>query len=113
MEHMEMEIMNIIVNAGNARSNCIKAMKLATARDYEQAMALYHESKEALVVAHNTQTQLIQKEINGNKNELTLLMIHAQDHLMDALVMKDMTELFLQESETNYKKIKELEERLK
>ena len=65
------------------------------------------------MVAHNTQTQLIQKEINGNKNELTLLMIHAQDHLMDALVMKDMTELFLQESQTNYKKIKELEERLK
>ena len=37
---------------------------------------------------HKTQTRLIQDEINGEKVDTSLLMIHAQDHLMTALSEK-------------------------
>jgi PTS system cellobiose-specific IIA component len=36
-------------------------------------------------MAHKTQTKLIQAELNGVPSEKTLLMIHAQDHLMTAM----------------------------
>jgi cellobiose PTS system EIIA component len=40
--------------------------------------------------AHHIQTSLIQQEIRGEKVEISLLMIHAQDHLMNAITMKDL-----------------------
>jgi cellobiose PTS system EIIA component len=38
-----------------------------------------------LAVAHQLQTKLIQAELNGALKEKTLLLIHAQDHLMTAM----------------------------
>lgn len=40
---------------------------------------------EELNKAHKTQTSLIQAEINGENFEKSLLMIHAQDHLMTSI----------------------------
>lgn len=45
---------------------------------------------EELIKAHHFQTALIQNEAKGAKTEPTLLMIHAQDHLMNAMTMKDL-----------------------
>jgi PTS system cellobiose-specific IIA component len=110
---MEQEIMQIIVNAGNARSKCIKAMKESVIHHYDVANQLFEQAKTDLVLAHNMQTELIQKEIRGEKVELSLLMVHAQDHLMDALVFKDLAELFITESQSNYELIKQLRSELK
>lgn len=110
---MEEEIMQIIVNAGNARSNCIKAMKESVAHNYEVAYQLFEQAKIDLVLAHNMQTELIQKEIRGEKIELSLLLVHAQDHLMDALVFKDLAELSIVESQSNYELIQQLRREIK
>lgn len=110
---MEEEIMQIIVNAGNARSNCIKAMKESGMHHYDVAYKLFEQAKADLVLAHNRQTELIQKEIRGEDIELTLLMVHAQDHLMDALVFKDLAELAIAESQRNYELIQQLRSELK
>ncbi|MNJ80672.1 Lichenan-specific phosphotransferase enzyme IIA component [compost metagenome] len=42
------------------------------------------------------QTRLIQEEAGGTKQEITLLMIHAQDHLMNAMTVKDMAKEFVE-----------------
>lgn len=42
-------------------------------------------ANEALVEAHNTQTGLLTAEASGNNAEVTLLMVHSQDHLMNAI----------------------------
>ena len=36
------------------------------------------------------QTQLLTKEANGERSEVSLLMVHAQDHLMNAMTVKDL-----------------------
>jgi len=41
------------------------------------------------------QTNLIHNEANGNKAEVSLLLVHAQDHLMNAITIKDMAKEFV------------------
>ena len=46
--------------------------------------------------AHRVQTDLIQKEAGGEKTEVTLLMVHAQDHLMNAITVKELASEFVE-----------------
>ena len=50
------------------------------------------EAKEKSIDAHDVQTQLITSEINGEKTETSLLMVHAQDHLMTSILARDLIE---------------------
>lgn len=84
------EIMGIIMHGGNAKSLCISAMKKLEKREVEEAKALVSEANLELIEAHKIQTQLIQQEASGDKVEVTLLMVHAQDHLMNAITVRDL-----------------------
>ncbi|MDU4935752.1 MAG: PTS lactose/cellobiose transporter subunit IIA [Peptostreptococcaceae bacterium] len=35
--------------------------------------------------AHRYQTELIQNEAQGNKTEMSVILVHAQDHIMNAM----------------------------
>ena len=50
------------------------------------------EANEALNKAHNFQTSLIQQEASGKGVEISLLMVHAQDHLMNAMTVRDLAQ---------------------
>ena len=43
-----------------------------------------------ILEAHEIQTEMIQNELNGKKVEVGLLMVHAQDHLMNAMTVMDL-----------------------
>ncbi|STY42998.1 Lactose-specific phosphotransferase enzyme IIA component [Listeria grayi] len=45
---------------------------------------------DALLEAHHSQTALIQGEARGDRTEVSLLLVHAQDHLMNAITFKDL-----------------------
>ena len=83
-------VMNLVVEGGNARSLAMEAIQAAKKGDFAQADQRMKECEEALVEAHNTQTEMIQAEIRGDHIPVMLLMVHAQDHLMDAMVVKDL-----------------------
>lgn len=87
---METIIMNIILHAGDARSKYLLAIKAARLNDFEKADDYLKQASESVVAAHQVQTELIQKEVQGEPQEVSLLMVHAQDHLMTALAIKDM-----------------------
>lgn len=87
---MEQIIMELVVNGGDARSKSMQAIKLAKKGDLEAARDKIKAANEALGKAHNFQTQLIQSESAGEKVEISLLMIHAQDHLMNAMTVRDL-----------------------
>ena len=89
---MEEIIMNLIVFSGEARSYAMEAMEIAKEGEIEDAKKLIEKSKETLGSAHATQTTLIQGEAAGNKTEVSLLLVHAQDHLMTSIVVKDLAE---------------------
>ena len=83
-------IMSLIVNGGNAKSLAMQAIYAAKKGDFEEASKSLAESNDFLLKAHHGQTDLLTKEASGEKAEITLLMVHAQDHLMNAITVKDL-----------------------
>ena len=88
MEYQEV-VFGLIVNAGNARSKAMNSIRLAKKGKIEEAKENLKLSEEDLNLAHEIQTKLIQGEAAGEKTELSLLMVHAQDHLMTTILLKD------------------------
>ncbi|MED4225781.1 PTS lactose/cellobiose transporter subunit IIA [Neobacillus cucumis] len=80
----------LILHSGNARSLAMEALQDARNKDYEQADQKIKESENELLQAHKFQTQLIQREAGGDKYDIPILLVHAQDHLMTAMTVKDM-----------------------
>lgn len=95
MEVTEEVIMQIISLGGTARSHSMMAIRKAKDGDLEAAKQYIKEASEVLLEAHSFQTKLIQNEAAGVKMEISLLMIHAQDHLMNAITIKDMAKEFI------------------
>lgn len=94
MEKIQEEqiVMELIVNGGDARSKAMQAIRLAKKGDLAAAKEKLKESTEALGKAHNFQTELIQSESAGVHVEISLLLIHAQDHLMNAMTVRDLAQ---------------------
>ena len=61
---------------------------------YDEARKILEQAKEADLQAHTVQTKLIQAEMSGsgNKPEVGLLMVHAQDHYMTSQLARDLIE---------------------
>lgn len=95
MDAMEQIVINLIVNSGSARSSAIEAIQYAKAGDMEKANESLQQAKESVNEAHHSQTEMIQGEIRGEKTPLSLLMVHAQDHLMTSLVVIDLAQEFI------------------
>ena len=95
MDEMETMIINLIVSSGSARSSAIEAIEYAKAGDLAQADQSIEDAKEAVNEGHHAQTELIQAEIRGEKAPLSLLMVHAQDHLMTALLCIDLAQAII------------------
>ncbi len=87
---MTEEAMMFIMHSGSARSYAFEAIEKAKLKDAEGAEQLLEKCKDEINSAHKIQTQLIQSEAKGEVKDITLLMIHAQDHLMTSMLMKDL-----------------------
>ena len=87
---MEEIIMNLIMYSGEARSYCMEGIHLAKEGKVKEAKELVVKAAEQLGEAHRSQTTLIQNEAAGNKAEVSLLLVHAQDHLMTSITVKDL-----------------------
>ena len=87
---MEEIILNIIMHSGEARSCSLEAISLAKTGNFDKAKELIIKADEELGYAHNSQTSLIQGEASNDKIEFSLLLIHAEDHLMTTMTFKDL-----------------------
>ncbi len=95
MDPMEQIIINLIVNSGSARSSAIEAIQYAKAGELEKAEESLQSARESVNEAHHSQTEMIQGEIRGEKTPISLLMVHAQDHLMTSLLAIDLAQEFV------------------
>ncbi|MDD7262993.1 PTS lactose/cellobiose transporter subunit IIA [Fusobacterium sp. FSA-380-WT-2B] len=98
MEQNNMDLetiaMTLVGNAGEGRSLAFEALNEAKKGNFEKAEQLLKESQKRTLAAHEIQTQLICNEADGNKTEMNLLMVHAQDHLMTSMLARELiTEL--------------------
>lgn len=83
-------IMGLIMYGGEAKGKAIEAIHEAKGGNIEEAKLLIKDAYNSLNVAHNSQTELLKQEASGNAVELSLLMVHGQDHLMTAIAFIDM-----------------------
>jgi PTS system cellobiose-specific IIA component len=85
-------IFEIILHAGNARAEAYDALNAASAGDFVKAAEHLRQAEEEVGVAHRVQADIIQREAQGEKTEISLLFVHAQDHLMTAIAEKNLIE---------------------
>ena len=103
--------MQIILHAGDARAKCLMSLQKINEGSFSEAQELLNEANTEINQAHKVQTEMIQEEAKGNKKEVSLLMVHAQDHLMTAIAIRDMVITFIAYATMMAKRIKDLEER--
>lgn len=92
MEQSEYErvVMGLVAHGGDARSLVLEAIEAARGGDLPHADELMAQSREAFARAHAIQTDLIRREAAGDAPPVTLLMAHAQDHIMNASTVYDL-----------------------
>jgi PTS system cellobiose-specific IIA component len=89
--------MELILCAGNGKSVAIDAIRnLLKDGDVEKAKEMVKEAGKEIGKAHEIQTSLLQNEMNGQNVEKSILLIHAQDHFMNALTIRDMSSLMIE-----------------
>ena len=82
--------MELIAGAGEGRSYAFQALQSAREKDFEKADELLKTADESIKNAHVAQTQLMVKEAQGEKADMNVLLVHAQDHLMTAELAIDL-----------------------
>lgn len=96
MEPLELAIMNIIVNAGDCKNHAYMALSKVNEGKYDEAEEEMKLANDALSKAHDSQTEMLQKEAAGEKIEISILFVHAQDHLMTAISEKNLIEQIIE-----------------
>ncbi|EKN6203800.1 PTS N,N'-diacetylchitobiose transporter subunit IIA [Yersinia enterocolitica] len=91
---LEEQVMGIIINAGQSRSLCYEALRSAKENNFAGADEKMKEAEYYAKQAHLVQTKLIEADEGEGKTKMTLVMVHAQDHLMTSILAKELvTEL--------------------
>ncbi|MCI1477056.1 MAG: PTS lactose/cellobiose transporter subunit IIA [Clostridium beijerinckii] len=96
MEELELAIMNIIINAGDCKNHAYMALNNVNEGNYEEAEKEMQLANDALAKAHEGQTMFLHKEANGEKVDISVLFVHAQDHLMTAITEKNLIEQIME-----------------
>ncbi|MBP2630554.1 MAG: lacF [Firmicutes bacterium] len=94
-EEMEMITVEIVAFAGDARSKYMGAMAAANNGEFEKAENLIQEGNDLITEAHNTQTKILQMEASGENVQVNFLTVHAQDHLMTVMLLRDLVKNFV------------------
>ncbi|WP_026906900.1 PTS lactose/cellobiose transporter subunit IIA [Paucisalibacillus globulus] len=80
----------IILYAGNGRSSAMEAIQEAKEGNFDEADRKLVEAGEELTKAHGFQTKLLQDEASGEGANVNIILIHSQDHLMNAMTVRDL-----------------------
>lgn len=88
--------MEIITYSGNGRAQVINALRqLFKDGDIAKAREEIAAGGKEIGEAHQMQTDLISAECDGQEVEKSVLLIHAQDHFMTALAVRDIANLMV------------------
>ena len=90
--NLEQLCMEIILYSGNARGYILESMDYIKPKNEEKIAELMLLAKDELNHAHKKQTTLLAAEAGGNGIQTSVLLIHAQDHLMTTITMRDLVE---------------------
>ena len=86
----------IISVAGNAKSSCLMAIRESREGNFDEAAKLLAEADGDLHQAHDFQTKMLQDEARGNAVPLNIILVHDQDHLTGAILVRDLADEFIE-----------------
>ena len=89
-EELQVIAFDIILHSGNARTLIHEAFKLLRQGEKAEASQQLDKANEAILEAHKAQTNLLKEYASGQKIEMEIIMVHAQDHLMTTILLKDL-----------------------
>jgi len=92
---LELAMIEIVALSGDARTKLLNAVKKAKDGDFAGAQALVDDAQGLLNDAHNSQTDLLTAEARGEVTTPTILLVHAQDHLMTTMLLRDVIEALM------------------
>lgn len=92
---MEATVMELIINAGESRSCAMQALQAAKAGKWQEVDALMQQSADASKRAHDVQTMLIGMDEGCGKVPVNLIMVHAQDHIMNSMLAREIVSEFI------------------
>lgn len=84
MNETQIACFSIISYVGEAKSCYMQAVREAKKGDLERARELVKQGSEHFVEGHNAHMSLIQREAETGDVPTSLILIHAEDQLMDA-----------------------------
>ena len=87
---LEQFVFPIIGYAGEGKSLAHEALQMAKKNDFLKADELIKKSNEVILEAHHIQASLITKEADGDSIPITMLFVHAEDHLMSAISEREL-----------------------
>lgn len=90
MEKLEEISMMIIANSGTARSGYFGALAEAKKGNFEAAAEMLKSADESLQVAHESHRELLRMDATGEVQGASILLMHAQDHLMGSALAGDL-----------------------
>ena len=93
-EEAQMVAFQLISYAGDA-SSFFKAVEKARNGEFDEADELIKKGESELTNAHNAQTELLAKEAQGKDIEYSIMLVHAQDHLMTTIMYERVAKEFI------------------
>lgn len=92
MEGLELISFEIISNVGMSKSLSIEAIREARKGNYEMADEKLKRANQYLTDGHHAHASLIQQEAAGEKVDFSLILMHAEDQMMSAEIIKSLVE---------------------
>ena len=88
-EELQLAAFEIILHSGNARTSVHEAFAAMKEGKYDEAKEKLDAADAELLEAHHAQTDLLQKYASGTEVKIEIIMVHAQDHLMTTMTLKE------------------------
>ena len=102
MDDVEQIAFTIIAHAGEAKSLAFEALSKAKQGCFNKADDLIEQSQKEVNLAHKGQMDLLVAEANGEKTDISVLLIHSQDHLMTCMLAIDLIKEMIEMRKEKY-----------
>lgn len=94
-DDLQVVAFEIILHSGDARTIVHEGLNLMNQGKFEEAEKKMEDANKELLEAHKSQTKLLQDYANGDEIIMEVIMVHAQDHLMTTMTIREMAIEFL------------------
>ena len=94
-ERLQMISFQLISYAGDAFSYFFQAVEKAREGQFDESNELLAKGEMQMIEAHKSQTELLTAEASGENMDFSVILVHAQDHLMTTMMYERVAKEFI------------------